>query len=631
MCGIVGFLNFSPTRNQNEIEDGLTLMVDSIKHRGPDDRGTWRGNGVFLGMRRLSIIDLETGQQPIFNEDGSCCIVYNGEVYNYLTLRQQLKAKGHKFKTQSDTEVIVHSYEEWGLDCVQHFRGMFAFAVYDQAKEELFLARDQFGIKPLFYTELPQGFIFASELRALLKLPYFPRQIDWEAFNLYIRLNYIPAPWTIWARAKRLEPGHWLLVKNGHVVEKRRYVKLEKESYSGNTDEAVESLDRLLQECIRLHLLADVPVGVFLSGGLDSSLITALAQRVLELPLSTFTVTFPEFKTYDESNYARRVNQHLGTKHQEIPVLAQEAFDATIEILDHLDEPFADSSLVPVAIISKLTSRHVKVVLSGDGGDELFAGYNKYQALWLTEYLRPFIPLLRLVSQLPIRETRGTTIGEKWRQFRKLGNIAGADPVERYVRATESISADLASRLLNGQNHFNNLVPQILESLWKQGEENGFTGTDLWLYVDANFVLPYDMLHKVDIAGMRYGLEVRVPFVDLTTARLAFSFPPEWKLRNGQRKWILKKVAEKYLPSAIVNRSKGGFGIPVGEWLRSKLRNNFESILSPSSLSSSGIWNKDTVQQLLYEHLQRRHDRFWELWNIFVFEWWRRKWNPDLS
>jgi asparagine synthase (glutamine-hydrolysing) len=220
-------------------------------------------------------------------------------------------------------------------------------------------------------------------------------------------------------------------------------------------------------------------------------------------------------------------------------------------------------------------------------------------------------------------------VGEKWRQFRKFGNIAGLILLKGYVHATESISADLAS-LLNGQSRFNNLVPQILESLWKQGEENGFTGTDRWLYADANFVLPYDMLHKVDTASMRYGLEVRVPFVDLTTAKLAFSFPPEWKLRNGQRKWILKKVAGNYLPSAIVNRSISGFGIPMGEWLRSKLRNNFESILSPSSLCSSGIWNKDIVHQLLNEHLERRRDRFWELWNIFVFEWWRRKWKPDL-
>jgi asparagine synthase (glutamine-hydrolysing) len=628
MCGIYGELSLCD--NDRIIQLG-EIITDTLAHRGPDDQGTWRGNGVFLGIRRLSIIDLETGQQPIFNEDRSCCIVYNGELYNYLSLRPQLLGKGHTFRTQSDTEVVLHSYEEWGCDCVQHFRGMFAFAVYDQAKEELFLARDQFGIKPLFYAELPQGFVFASELRALLELPYFPRQINWEAFHLYIRLNYIPAPWTIWAHANRLEPGHWLLVKDGRIVEKRKYVKLEKELWAGNIKEAVESLDKFLQENIRLHLIADVPVGVFLSGGLDSSLIAALAQGASESPLSTFTVTFPEFKTYNESDYARQVSQHLGTKHQEIPVSADEAFEAMVEMLDHLDEPFADSSIVPVAIISKLTSRHVKVVLSGDGGDELFAGYNKYQGLWLSKHLGFAAPLLRLISRFPIPESRGTTMGEKWRQFRKLGNIARNEPFESYVRATESISADLACRLSNGQNHFNNLAAQILESLWKQGEDNGFTGTDLWLYADANFVLPYDMLHKVDTASMRYGLEVRVPFVDINTAKLAFSFPPEWKLRNGQRKWILRKVAENYLPSAIVNRSKSGFGIPIGEWLRSKLRNDFESILDPSSLRSSGIWNRDTVQQLLNEHLQRRRDRFWELWNIFVFEWWRRKWNPELS
>lgn len=630
MCGIAGF--WLATR-EDEPQKWLEQMQASLHHRGPDERGMFIDGPVGLASRRLSILDLEQGRQPIFNEDRSVAVVYNGEIYNSPELRQELEQRGHRFTTRTDTEVLVHLYEEYGPELVKSLRGMFAFALYDRHKREMLLARDPFGIKPLIYAELPQGVFFASELRALLVFPGFPRVMDLEALRLYVEFNYIPAPFTIWKAARRLEPGCLLRLREGRVVEKRRYFQLQPRPWPGTLEEAVDELDEALRESVGAHLLSDVPVGAFLSGGLDSSLVCALAQRALPTPLRTFTVTFPEWPVYDESCYARLVSRHLGTRHEEIPVTVREAVDALNEVVEHLDEPFADSSLINVAIISKVARKHVKVVLSGDGGDEFFAGYNKYQGLRLAGYLSssPFRAALRVAARLPWPERRGNHIGNRIRQFRKLVAFLHPDPFERYRRATLMTEPHLASRLLNDLHDLETEDTCPLRVVYEEARQLFTRGDEVnrWLWADVRFVLPYDMLQKVDTASMRYGLEVRVPLVDVKVAQLAFRLPGDWKLKGLERKWILKRVATRYLPSQVIRRPKGGFGIPVGEWLRRELRGEFEAVLSPQALQGS-VWNAGAVQSLLREHVLGRRDRFWELWNVYVFERWRRKWAPTL-
>ncbi len=625
MCGIAGFWwHKEPTPGI------LQRMAHWIRHRGPDEDGFFVDGPVGLANRRLSIIDLEHGRQPIFNEDRSVVVVYNGEIYNTPELRTDLLQKGHRFSTHTDTEVLAHLYEEQGPDFVSRLRGMFAFALYDREKRELLLARDPFGIKPLVYSELPSGVAFASELRALLALPEFPRDPDPEAIALYTAFNYIPAPYTIWKAARRLPPGHLLRIREGKIVEIRHYGDLGTNSWQRDVQEAVEVLTHTLQESVKAHLLSDVPVGVFLSGGLDSSLVCALAQRAAEQPLRTFTVTFPEWPVYNEAHYARQVAAHLGTLHEEIPVTSHAAQQALEEIVTHLDEPFADSSLVNVAIISKMARRYVKVVLSGDGGDELFAGYNKYQGLRLAQKLQstPLGWLLQSIVRFPWPEQRGSYLGERIRQVRKLARLLSPDAFERYYRATLATDPQLFDRLLHLDSSSDHLPQEILWQTWQDAQTRGFTDVNQWLWSDAHFVLPYDMLHKVDTASMRYSLEVRVPFVDKEVARRVFSFPGDWKLRGLERKWILKRVASRYLPKEILERPKGGFGIPIGEWMREELKALFQDYLSPEALKGS-VWNIEEVSRLWEEHLHRRRDRYWELWNIFVFEVWRQRWGVE--
>ena len=629
MCGITGFFL---SRNIADTEGLLLTMTQKLSHRGPDEGGLFLAPPVGVGNRRLSILDLAGGHQPVYNEDRSLVVVYNGEIYNYPALRRTLETKGHRFATTTDTEVLVHAYEEYGPEFVTHLRGMFAFALYDRKEKQLLLARDPFGIKPLVYAQLPQGFFFASELRALLALPFFPRKADVEALSLYAALNYIPAPFTGWQAARRLPPGHWLLVKQGKVVALRPYETplTSPTPWCGTIAEAVEALRNTLEGSVNLHLLSDVPVGAFLSGGLDSSLVVAMAQRASPRPLQTFTVTFPDVPIYDESHYARMVAHHVGTRHEEIPLRAKEAQQALWDIVRHLDEPFGDSSLVNVALISRVARRHVKVVLSGDGGDELFAGYNKYQGLRLAQWLHPAAPIAKRLAHLPWPERRGTRLGERLRQARKLLRLIHREPFERYVRATlatepQGLSA-LFSQVLSMPPH--KRAHEVLASLWAEANAR-FPDDPInqWLWADAYFVLPFDMLHKVDTASMAQSLEVRVPFVDLEVATMAFRFPGEWKLKGMHRKWILEKVAAAYLPEEILKRPKGGFGIPLGEWMRRDLKDLFWEYLRPEALQG-GLGNPEAVAQLWQEHQAQKRDRFWELWNVFVAEVWRKQWKP---
>lgn len=633
MCGIAGF------QLRDRTDDMVELHAERLRHRGPDARGCFRDGQVQLLHHRLSIVDPSpSGNQPIANEDETLWLVFNGEIYNAPLLRPSLEAAGHVFRGKSDGEVLLHLYEEDGPSMLGRLRGMFAFAIYDARRKELFLARDPFGIKPLFYTEPDSGFGFASELRALVGTKGFSRRMDWEAFLLYTRLNFIPAPWTIWQDARRLEPGTWLRVREGRIVEKRRYYELRSRPWEGDYTEALRSLESTLLESAHQHLLSDVPLGAFLSGGLDSSIVATFAQRFLDEPLRTFTVTFPDEAVFDESVYAREVATHIGANHEEIPVSSGEASEAVLEILDHLDEPFGDSSLVAAAIVSKVTRRHVKAALAGDGGDELFAGYSKYQGLRLAGRLYPLSPLLRAAARLPIPEHQANRMGKRWRQFRRLAHISEPEAYERYRRSTELVG-DRSESMLNGHRRGlpspgsvgRDLANGLLADLWETGQKAGFANGDLWLYTDTRFGLSFDMLHKVDVASMRYSLEVRVPFLDPEVVQLAFRLPFDWKLSGHERKRILGDMAKRHLPAHLIDRPKQGFGFPVGEWMRKDLRGLFDRTCARDVLEETGVWDSTRIERMVSDHMGRRRDCYRELWNLLVFEHWRAKWNPELQ
>ncbi len=614
MCGISGY--------QGKVR-GFPREV--LRHRGPDAMGALEEEGVGLFHCRLSILDLsEAGRQPMSNEDERLWLVFNGEIYNHKALREELEGRGHRFRSHSDAEVVLHGYETWGEEVLSRLRGMFAFALYDRERGELFLARDPFGIKPLVYAELPGAFVFASELRVLAGLPDFPRDLDETALVEYFRLNYIPHPRTIYRAARKLPPGHALRVRRGQIQQRWRWYTLPRLPAPRTPDEAGAMLEETLKTSVRLHLEADVPVGAFLSGGLDSSLVVALAQEH-HPDLQTFTVAFPEYPVYDESAYARQVAEALQTRHTEIPVTAREARQVLDRVVDHLDEPFADSSLIPVSIVSEATRRHVKVALSGDGGDEFFAGYSKHQGLRLASLLTPYRFLLRPLAHLPLPERRGSRLGERIRQFRKLVRTLHSDPLRRLEQTLALIPMEELPmpRLRHREDP---LLPRI-RALLQEAHTHGFRGMNAVLYVDAHLVLPGDMLWKVDTASMRVSLEVRVPFVDPEVARLAFSFPSAWKLHGFARKWILRRVARRWLPAAILQRPKGGFGIPIGEWMRRDMRQTVADTLFSPEAERLGL-EPAHLRRLWEEHQKGRRDRFWELWNLFVLIRWAGRWLP---
>ena len=628
MCGIGGYYR----SDGGAVLKNQILSINSAQaHRGPDDEGLWIEGAIGLANSRLSIIDLSpAGHMPMTSEDGSVTITYNGEVYNHLELRSYLESKGHRFKSNSDTEVVLRLYLEHGAGCLALLRGMYALAIFDRTLGELLLARDPYGIKPLVYAELPHAFAFASEVRALMKLPGLSKEADWTALSLYLVLNYIPAPWSSWKGVRKLLPGHFLRVREGRVVECRSYCPPQVTPWQAGEEEAIDALQEALKESVRLHQAADVPVGVFLSGGLDSSLIAAIAVESSSEPVHTFTVKFPDFQTFDESPQARRVAEFLNTDHEEISVSATEAQEAIPEVLDHLDEPFADPALVPSAILSRVTRSHVKVALSGDGGDELFGGYNKYLGLNYARNLAPLGPILRLVAQLPLRFRSVSPFDSFWQRFKKLSYITGTDILESSVRAMSVFPPEELVRLVKNETiEGHNRVKGLIGDLIAQGRKVGLKGINLPLYADTHFVLPYDMLHKIDTASMRYGLEVRVPLVDPQVAGLAQSFPETWKVHRGQRKRILYKVAQRYFPNSVLGgRRKHGFDIPLGEWLRQGSLPEIAEVLSPSQVRQGGVFHAAAVSRLLKEHMDGRNDHFSKLWNIYVFERWRQRLHP---
>ena len=620
MCGICGVAGGEPAHGRELVARMCSAMV----HRGPDDEGTIQVDGVALGMRRLSIIDLEGGHQPIHNEDSTLWVVQNGEIYNHVGLRDQLLAAGHTFYTQSDTEVLVHGYEEWGEDLVGRLNGMFAFALLDRGRGTLFLARDRMGIKPLHYAIDGRRLVFASELKALLRDPALRKGIDPVALDEYLAYEFVPSPRSIVRGVSKLRPGHALTwsVKEG-TARLRRYWAPEL-SVAGNRrerslDEECDELRAVLSESVRKELISDVPLGVFLSGGIDSSAVTAMMTR-LGGDVKSFSVGFAE-RSFDEAPYAREVARHLGTEHHELTLEPSMLLGLIPRLPTLLDEPLGDASIIPTYLLSAFTRRYVKVAVGGDGGDELFGGYPTLQAHRLAGYYMRAPRLLReglvepVVRRLPVSRDNLSF------DFRAKRFVAGARyPVgERHRRWMGSFGPEERAALLAGD-----VREQVSLHAGSAGVESAqsLDPLDQVLMMDMRMYLENDILVKLDRASMMASLEGRVPLLNNDFVAYATQLPLNLKLRGMRSKFLLKRALRGILPERILERPKKGFGIPVAHWFRGPLKEQMLSVLSTERIAHEGFFDAAFVGGLIDEHLSGRRDNRKQLWTLFAFELW---------
>jgi len=632
MCGICGKLWNSPGKIDEEL---IRKMGDAMGYRGPDDEGIFISPDleVGLGHRRLSIIDLsEAGRQPMSNEDKTVWMVFNGEIYNFQCLREELESKGHRFSSQTDCEVVIHLYEEEGIECVKHLRGMFAFGLWDDCQKKLFLCRDRIGIKPLVYYWDGACLVFASEIKAILKDDQVKRELDWTALGLYLTLNSIPAPWTIFKNIKKLEPGCYLTAEKGKITIKRYWdIKTPVETTGDGESFSYQRqrLYELVNESVRQRLISDVPIGAFLSGGVDSSIIVGLMARNMDRPVKTFSVGYKDIPLYDETNYAREVAEFNRTDHHELKITSKDVLEVFPTVLDNLDEPFADSSVIPTYVVSRETKRNVTVALSGDGADELFAGYRVYQGEYWARYYSLFPEIVRNKIIKPafalLPDSRDSSLLEYLRRAKKF--IDGVDSsLQKRVCAWREVFSEDARRLV--------LREEILKRvpLWTAQEIiadrlNRFDGDSInkMLYLDVTESLPNDMLTKVDRMSMRNSLEVRVPFLDHSVVEFAFNIEGRNKLRGRKRKYILLETFKSILPTKIHSRPKWGFEIPIGRWLKKDLRFLIDEYLSEEFIRRQQIFEYDYVHELVERHLNNRKDTSWHLWSLIAFGHWYRK------
>jgi asparagine synthase (glutamine-hydrolysing) len=618
MCGIAGFL----LRDKSAPAPSLKLMCDQIRHRGPDDEGFYREDGCGLGMRRLSIIDLSTGHQPISNEDGSIWVVFNGEIYNYRQLQEELESQGHRFATRSDTETLVHLYEQYGVDGLAKLRGMFAYCIWDSRRRRVLLVRDRFGKKPLYYAVRPEGLYFGSELKCL-RVADLPLELDREALRLYFLLGYVPDPFTPFQSIRKLDPGGYLIYNEDGEVSQGRYWRLpppaERAPQGLSPAEARNTLREEFDEAVRLRMMADVPLGAFLSGGLDSSCVVASMARQSPEPVKTFSIGFAE-AGFNELPWAALVAKRYGTDHHEIMV-SPDSVALVSRLVRHFDEPFGDSSAIPTFIVSEFAARHVKVVLSGDGGDELFAGYESVIAgiqrnrVW-DRVPRPFRRILgKLADWLPY-----SAYGKNY-----LRMVSRPNALERYFEG--------------------NYAPYFLRRALLQPEWMLSTDSDSlrrWFgdcllpedadilsqsqYFEATSKLIGDMLVKVDRMAMANSLEVRCPFLDHELAEFAARIPFQWKNQNGVGKVILREALGDRLPPELLRRDKMGFGVPLAVWFRQSLREFLWDHLTSREFLERDLVSPGFVRYLLDEHDSGRRDNYHWLWTLLMFELWFREW-----
>lgn len=643
MCGITGFI--TPNYQPAEAMHTLQRMTRALAHRGPDSEGCWQSSDgrVNLGHRRLAIVDLSpAGHQPMLSCDGSQVIVFNGEIYNFPELRRELIKGGANFRGGSDTEVLLEALGRWGIEpALKRLNGMFSFALWDQVARRLWLARDRFGEKPLYYSWQNGRFFFASELKALGQNPAFEREIDRQVVPTYLRLNYIPSPQCIFKNVRKLNPGHYLEVDmSGEERPSQPYWTLREMVENRTLDtraptdpELISDLDGLLTTAVNRRMLADVPLGAFLSGGVDSSVVVALMQKQSLRPIKTFTIGFWE-ANYNEAAEAARVAKHLGTEHHEYYISARECLDVIARLPAIYDEPFADSSQIPTALVSQFTRKHVTVALSGDAGDEMFGGYNRY--IWSLR-IWPMLNRFSVGGRQMGRDILRALTPAQWDRFFSILNpvfpsrfqVRGAgEKLHKLANALGAIDTDeLYTSFVSNWQSPNQVVSGFSERLEllavPGGCPSGLNYVEKMMFMDQMTYLPSDILCKVDRASMSVGLEARVPFLDNDVARFAWSLPIGTKLHGGIAKWPLRQVLKRYVPEKVFDRPKAGFGIPTGDWLRGPLRDWGEEMLSERRLREGGYFNVKEVRQKWSEHLSGRRNLQYSLWSILMFEAWR--------
>lgn len=612
MCGISGIATRGASAPS---EDRLRRMTTALRHRGPDDEGCFTeptGRAV-LGHRRLSIIDLASGHQPVFNEDRQIAIVFNGEIYNFQELRPELERKGHRFATDSDTEVIVHLYEELGPKCVTRLRGMFAFAIWDGRRNELFVARDRVGKKPVYYAIVGDTMYFASEIQALYEVPEIPKELDYEAIDLYLTYSCIPSPWSIYKGIRKLPPAHYLVYgANGLTVS--RYWQPD---YNRKTEmdyrEAQQELVRILTDAVRLRLISEVPLGAFLSGGVDSGTIVALMSRLSDRPVKTFSIGFPE-QAYNELPYAADIARLYKTEHQEF-VVEPNCLDVLDDIVRHYGEPYGDSSAVPTWYLSRVTREHVTVALNGDGGDELFGGYNWYRVIHLLN--KASGPATRLLARALVRGV-GSLLP---RRVRRVLTLIDQPDAHRF-QALRSYF-DEGDRISLYHDEFRrNVATGAEEYLHRLYDESITTDYDRLFHADFLSYLPEDLLVKVDRASMAHGLECRSPFLDQELVDFSCSLPPEWKIGRGRTKRILKDAVGGWFPGGFLDRPKMGFSVPVGKWFRAELKPFIQSQLLEGPFRQVPLLRDEALRKLLDEHFEGVRDHETRIWNLLMLSLW---------
>jgi len=620
MCGIVGLV-----RNNGKAIDEqlLSRMCDAIRHRGPDDDGFYVNGPVGLGMRRLAIIDLKSGKQPIHNQDRSSWIVFNGEIYNYLELREKLEKLGHTFYTNSDTEAIVHAYDQYGADCPKHLRGMFAFAIWNETNQELFLARDRVGKKPLLYAQIEGDLVFGSEFSSLLLHPQISRDVNLEALDHYLSFMCIPAPMTAYRAIRKLEPGNWLRWRKGEVTTERYWKPDFSKKLKIDEQEAGEQTVEILRDSVRCRLMSEVPLGAFLSGGIDSSAVVALMSQESSERIKTFSIGFDE-QDFSELHHARRVAEHVGADHHEF-VVRPDAVEVLPLLVEHYGEPYADSSAVPTYYVARETRKHVTVALNGDGGDESFAGYERYAAMQLAERYRKLPSFLReSVIQEVVARVPASELGRgRVKAFKRFVQAASLPKVDRYMRWMSTFNSDLKTSLYSDsfRQELRGNQPVDLLRPWF-AHVNGSGIVDAALQADIMTYLPNDLLVKVDIATMAVSLEARSPFLDHHLIEFAASLPEKFKLRGLTTKYLLKKILRKLLPSENISRRKMGFGVPIGHWFRGTMQPFLREVLLSERALSRGLFKPEVVRSLIDQHARSERDHSHQLWTFLMLELW---------
>ena len=621
MCGIVGFINADQRVADANL---LARMNQCIVHRGPDEDGFYTNENVGLAMRRLAIIDLSGGQQPIYNQDKTKAIVFNGEIYNFQELRSELEERGHRFYTHGDTEVIIHLYDEYGADCVSHLRGMFAFAIWDTIEKSLFIARDRVGKKPLLYSHQANGnLIFGSEFKALLAHPEISKEIDDKAIHHYLSYLCVPAPLTAYKQIRKLEPAHWLLWKNGEIKTHRYWTPDFHNKINISEQEAEEETLRILREATKMRMISEVPLGAFLSGGVDSSVVVALMAESSSQPVKTFSIGFEE-EDFSELKYAKKVAEHVGAEHHEF-IVKPNAVEVLPTLVEHYGEPYADSSAIATYYVARETRKHVTVALNGDGGDESFAGYERYLAMRLSEKYHKIPAFMRkslienAVKLLPSSELKRSRV----RDLKRFIKSASLPKVERYFRWVSAIDRESKENLYTAD--FRNKIKKSDSADFIRrwfDQTNGSGIVDATMFTDQMTYLPNDLLVKVDIASMANSLEARSPLLDHKVIEFAASLPENIKLKGTENKSLLKKVGSRLVPPEVLYRKKMGFGVPITHWFRREMKDYLQENLLSDKFAKRGIVKKEVVTKLVNEHLSSEKDHVWQLWTLLMLELW---------